>query len=61
MSTQQETRTMFHWRGAAAALSALDLDQPVDDLAALHQKTVHGKIDAVHLAAQFAQRVGRGF
>ena len=52
-------------KGAAAArpgtLRPLDLDQPVDDLAALHQKAVHGEIDAVDLAAQLCERVGRGF
>ena len=47
--------------GAAAALRALDRDQPVDDLAALHQQPMHVEIDAIDLAAQFGERVCGGF
>ena len=36
----------------------LDRDQPVDDLAALHQKAVHRLVDAVDFLAQLA-KVGR--
>ena len=35
--------------------TALDRDQPVDDLAALHQKPVHRLVDAVDLLAQIVQ------
>ena len=48
--------------GGALLLRLLDLDQAVDDLAALDQQTMHGLVDAVDLAAQIRQRrsVGRG-
>ena len=43
----------------AGLLGALDRDQPVDDLAALHQQPVHRLVDAVDLRAQIGER-GRG-
>ena len=35
----------------AGLFGLLDSDQPVDDLAALDQKRVHGLVDAIDLAA----------
>ena len=40
-------------------LGLLDLDQPVDDVAARHQQAVDLLVDRVDLLAQFLQR-GRG-
>ena len=40
----------------AGLLAALDRDQPVDDLAALHQELVHRLVDTVDLLAQVGQR-----
>ena len=37
-------------------LRLLNFDEPVDDLAALHQEAMHLLIDAVDLAAQFGKR-----
>ena len=36
----------------AAALAGLDGDQPVDDLAALDQQSVHRRVDAIDFDAQ---------
>ena len=47
-------------KGAADALRALHGDQPVDDLAALHQQPMHVAIDPVDLVAQFGKRVRGG-
>ena len=44
--------------GRAGFLALLDRDQPVDDLAALHQELVHRLVDPVDLLAQIAQRGG---
>jgi len=41
---------------AASFLAFLDRDQPVDDLASLHQELVHGRIKTVYLLAQIGQR-----
>ncbi len=40
----------------AGLLAALGRDQPVDDLAALHQQLVHRLVDAVDLLAQIGER-----
>ena len=40
-------------------LGLLDLDQPVDDVAARHQQAVHLLVDGVDLLAQLLER-GRG-
>ena len=42
--------------GRAGFLALLDRDQPVDDLAALHQELVHRLVDPVDLLAQIVQR-----
>ena len=42
--------------GGAGFLRLLDRDQPVDDLAALHQEAVHGLVDAVDVAPQIGER-----
>ena len=44
----------------AGLLRLLHRDQPVDDVAALHQQPVHGLVDAVDLAAQVGERRGVG-
>ena len=47
--------------GRTAALVLLDLDQRIDDAAALHQEFMHGKIDAIDIVAQraeFGEQVG---
>ena len=48
--------------GGAGLLGLLDRDQPVDDLAALHQQRVHALVDAVDLLPQVGKRrcVGTG-
>ncbi len=47
--------------GGARFLRALDLDQAVDDLAALDQARVQFRVDAIDLGAQIRQRrAGRG-
>ena len=46
--------------GGAGFGGLLDGDQPVDDLAALHQQPVHGLVDAVDLGTQRAEVGGRG-
>ena len=43
----------------ADLLGLLDLDQPVDDVAARHQEAMNLLVDRVDLLAQFLQR-GRG-
>ena len=45
--------------GGAGFLRALDRDQAVDDLAALHQQRVHRLVDAVDLGAQIGKRWAR--
>jgi len=44
-----------------AFISALDLDQAIDDLAALHQQAMHGRVDAIDLRSQVGERRSRGF
>ena len=44
--------------GGARLLALLGGDQPVDDLAALHQELVHGLVDTVDLLAQIGERGG---
>ena len=41
--------------GRAGILALLDRDQPVDDVAALHQQAVHRLVDPVDLLAEFGQ------
>ena len=45
-------RLAIRAEGANPALRALDLDQPMDDLPALHQQPMHRQIDAVYILAQ---------
>ena len=47
--------------GGAAFARLLDLDQPADDLAALHQQAVHRGVDEVDLGAQIGQRGRSGW
>ena len=46
--------------GRADLLGLLHLDQPVDDVAALHQQAVHLRIDRIDLLAQVGERWRRG-
>ena len=46
--------------GAAAAGARLDGDEPVDDLAALHQHFVQASVDPVDLVAQIGQSFRSG-
>ena len=45
----------------SAALPRLGFDQPVDDLAALHQQLVHDRVDAVDLNPQISQGLEAGW
>ncbi len=50
-------------RGAESRTHLLGLlhpDQAVDDIAALHQKAVHLRVDRIDLLAQFGKRRRRG-
>jgi hypothetical protein len=47
--------------GRADLLGLFHRNQPVDDVAALHQQGVNLRVDAVDLFAQFIQRGRRGW
>ena len=44
----------------ADLLGLLDLDQAVDDVAALHEEAMHALVDRIDLLAQFLKRWWRG-
>ena len=46
--------------GGAGFAGFLDGDQPVDDLAALHQQAVHRLVDAIDLLPQLGESRGGG-
>jgi hypothetical protein len=58
MAIDQPTHHVGLARGAkrgALFLGLLDLDQTIDDLAALDQKAMHRRVDAVDVTSQIRQ------